>query len=262
MSEPEPVVFDTLAIDTVCTLFRNYEKPACHLILRLDKPAAGKQPSYAGALEKALTTVPHDGLLSEDAKGSLEEMARSYVRQFFFQYLQDGKEAIDSYNGDTDQASTWMNYEENLEGRVLFNADGFIGYRFTIESYSGGAHGNTEVKNCVFDVAQKRMLNLADLIAPADQPKADALIRDRLMKEFKFSSQEEVDREGNFFDFPDVKATDKFMISTEGVSWTFDPYEIASYSMGVIDVTVPWLDLKPLMSASSPLAGLAEKYGH
>lgn len=255
----ELVTFDTLSIDTVCTLFRNYDRPACHLVIRLDKPAAGKQPGYADALEKALTQVPREGLLEEDAKGSLVTMSYAYVRQFFLQYLLDGKEAIDSYNGDVDEASTWMNYEENLEGRVMYNADGFIGYRFTINSYSGGAHGNTEVKNCVFDVAQKRLLTLADLIEPSKQSSVDALVREELMKEFNYKSQDDLDRESSFFDFSDVKATDKFMIGTTGVSWTFDPYEIASYSMGVIEVIVPWHALKPLMSATSPLALLAEK---
>lgn len=38
-----------------------------------------------------------------------------------------------------------------------------------------------------------------------------------------------------------------FAVSEEGVTWTYNPYEIAPYSMGIIDLTVTWADLKPYL---------------
>ena len=38
-----------------------------------------------------------------------------------------------------------------------------------------------------------------------------------------------------------------FGVSEEGVTWTFNPYEIAPYALGIIDLTVSWADLKPYL---------------
>ena len=148
---PEAVVFDSLFIDSICPLFRNYEQPACHITIRLDKPSSEHPASLVASMERALTTVPRDGSLVEASEGTLAGLAKAYVREFIFQYLLDGKEAIDSSEGNEREASSWMNYEENVEGRVLYNANGLVGYQFNIYSYSGGAHGNTQIRNCVFD---------------------------------------------------------------------------------------------------------------
>ena len=40
---------------------------------------------------------------------------------------------------------------------------------------------------------------------------------------------------------------DNFAVSEEGITWTYNPYEIAPYSMGIIDLTVSWADLKPYL---------------
>lgn len=38
-----------------------------------------------------------------------------------------------------------------------------------------------------------------------------------------------------------------FSVSEEGVTWTYNPYEIAPYAMGAIELAVRWSDLKPYL---------------
>lgn len=190
VSVPDPVAFDSLVIDSVCPLFRNYDKPACHILIRIDKPAAGNKGSVVKPLEKSLAAIPRDGAFAADGKVTLDDMAHAYVRQFIFQYLMDGKEAIDSYNGDVDEASTWMNYEEIVSGKALYNADGFVCYQFNTYSYAGGAHGNTVIKNCVYDCANNKMVAMDDVFVSGVHAKVNTLIQDRLMKQYECNSLE------------------------------------------------------------------------
>lgn len=260
-AETEPIVFDSISIDSVCPLFRNYEKPSCHISIRLMKPAAGTPSALAKSLEKTLSKLPCDGNLVSESGTTLEEMVRTYVHQYILQYLLDGKEAIDSYDGDVEAASTWMEYEENVEGKVFYNADGFISYQFTTYSYSSGAHGNTSVQNCVFDCSACRPLSLSDIFPAESLPHLAELIQHRLMEIYGCSSLDELSANYGFLEASEIKPTEKFLIDAEGMDWTFDPFELAPFSLGQIDVKLPWYLVKPLMLAQSPLVEIAEKYG-
>ncbi len=259
-AEPAPIAFDTLVIDSVCPMFRNYAKPACHISISIEKPADGSHSSTVSQLEQVLASLPRDGALVEGGKATLQDMARNYVREYIFQYLLDGKEAIDCYNGDVEAASTWLNYEEVVEGNVKFNAYGFLCYQFRIYSYAGGAHGNTMVRNCSFDCHQNRVLLLNDLFSEASQPALSAMIQQRLLDKYECTSAEQLAAIG-FFDLPSVSATDNFFFDYNGVTFVYDPYEIATYSCGVIEVKLLWRDLSSLMLPDSPLAEMAEMYG-
>lgn len=257
---PEAVVFDSLFIDSICPLFRNYEQPACHITIRLDKPSSEHPASLVASMERALTTVPRDGSLVEASEGTLAGLAKAYVREFIFQYLLDGKEAIDSSEGNEREASSWMNYEENVEGRVLYNANGLVGYQFNIYSYAGGAHGNNSVRNCVYDCRKGRLITLADLFAPESLMQAGEMLRNRLVKDYDCATMEELIEKCDFFSLTEIEPTENFMIDDNGLCWSYDPYEIAPYVMGTIEVKLPWVALKPLLRVDSPVTELAEQY--
>ena len=258
---PVRVAIDSLVVDSICPLFRNYSQPACHIALRLDRPAATTASTLVSALEKSLIALPRDGALVADAGGTIEGMANAYIRQFIFQYLLDGKEAIDSYHGDTESAASWMNYEEVVDGRVLYNEDGFLSYQYTIYSYAGGAHGNTIVRNCVFDCQHLKPLSLGHLFMSIALDKVNELLRHKLMSQYGCTTVEEMTEKTDFFNVADLSATDNFLIDANGVTWTYDPYEIAPYSMGTINISLSWLEVRQLLLPDSPLKDMAEKYG-
>lgn len=255
----QTIAFDTLAVDSVCPLFRNYDKPACHVSIRVEVPSATVETDLSRSLQRVLVTLPRDGALVEDSEGSMEGLLRAYVRQYIFQYLQDGKEAIDSYNGDMEAASTWMNYEEVVEGKVLYNAEDLLCYQFVTYSYAGGAHGNTTAKNCVFDCDRRSPVTLSQLFALESMPQVDELIRAELMRQNECSTLEALE-DCSFFSPGEITATENFTVSDKGICWMFDPYEIAPYSMGSIDVLLSWHKLLPLMLEDAPLAAFASRH--
>ena len=38
-----------------------------------------------------------------------------------------------------------------------------------------------------------------------------------------------------------------FSVSEAGITWVFNPYEIAAYASGVIELPIPWAKLKPYL---------------
>jgi hypothetical protein len=62
-----------------------------------------------------------------------------------------------------------------------------------------------------------------------------------------------------FFSPREIDLTENFYIDARGVTWQYNPYDIAPYSLGVITVTLTWDQLYPYLLEESPLIALAQQ---
>ena len=259
----EHVEFDTLRVDTICPLFHSYDKPYCHLVINMATPVAQTPTETLQAVESFISTLPKDGSFVADANGSVESMVQAYVRSYIMQYLNEGHDAIGQHEPEAEEqeaASTWMNYEENMVGNVLYNADGIVCYQVVTDSYSGGAHGNKTVDNGVFDLNHLQQLSLDDVFNDATMSDLHASLRNQLMLQNNCKSIDELAEKGQFTAPAEIVATDNFYVNEDGITWTYDPYEIAPYSVGVVTITLSWSDVSQYLASDSPLLPLANKF--
>ena len=259
----EHVDFDTLTVDTICPLFHSYEKPHCHLVIKMAKPVAKTPLETLQAVESFISILPKDGSFEADANGSVESMVNAYVRSYVMQYLSEGHDAIGQHESDlaeTEAASTWMNYEENVVGDILYNADGILSYQVVAESYTGGAHGNKTVDNGVFDLNTLQQLSIANVFNDATLPDLHAALRNKLMTQNGYTTIDELAEIGQFTAPNEIVATDNFYVNEEGITWTYDPYEIAPYSVGVVQITLSWDEVLPFLMDDSSIKTLAHNF--
>lgn len=256
----ESATFDSLAIDTIKPLFSSCDKPACHLIIKMEVPVDPTPKATCSAIERFVSQLPKDGTLDEEAEGSIEMMVNAYARHYILDYLTNGTDAIDNYGGDTLAAANWMSYEEKVLGSVLYNKDGFLSYQVRTESYTGGAHGNAAVTNDVLDYATLMPVNLGDLFTEASLPLVNEKIQEDLVRQYSFSTMEELEASGLFFSPSEVEATENFYVDQQGVTWMYDPYDIAPYSTGEVSVSLAWKDIVSLLNSDSPLQAMAQQY--
>lgn len=255
----QSVAFDTLAVDTVCPLFKSYEKPACHLSVKMCVPAEGTDPELAKAVEHFISLLPKDGAFEETTDGSVQAMVQAYLHSYVMQYLGEGQDAIDSYGEENiEAAATWMSYEENVEGSVLYNANGLLSYQVRVVSYTGGAHGNTKTYNGVFNLATCEPLMLASLFDDVALPDLNNLLRLTLVHQFDCETLDELAAKQIFFDPAAIEATENFFISDDAISWLFDPYDIAPYSTGEIIISLSWDEVYSLLRSDAPCMKLAK----
>jgi len=259
----DSVSFDTLSIDTICPLFHSYEKPACHLAISMAKPVAQTPVETLHAIERFISTLPKEGSFETDANGSVESMVHAYAKSYIIQYLNEGHDAIGQNESDADElkaGSTWMNYDENVVGNVVFNADGFLSYQVITDSYTGGAHGNKTIDNGVFDLTRLDQITLIDLFNEATIDGLNEKVRNKLMIQNQCSSLEELAEKGHFISPNEIEATENFYINEEGITWTFDPYEIAPFSVGEVYISLSWDEVTPFLAPESPFIEFAKKY--
>lgn len=257
VAQEEGITFDTLTVDTICPLFKNYPKPACHVSVKLAYPDQNTPADLQNSFRNFVASLPQEGGFDYEADDDFRSMTRTYIHNYILNYLRQGPTAIDSYGEDMEAASTWMNYEESVDGQVTFNDKGIICYQLNVQSYSGGAHGSDDTSIGIFELKSRSRVELDDVFADVIMPQVNDLLRQTLASDYDCVSPEELAEKGLFFSPADIEASDNFAVDAQGMTWEFAPYEIAPYSMGAVSVTLPWSELEPLMLADSPLRVLA-----
>ena len=252
------VLLDSVAVDSVCPLFHNYEKPACHFSLRMEVPYVEDNSSLSLSLQRFLSAIPRQGAFVEDSDGTVAGMADNYLRTYIMQYLQEGKDAIDSYGEDMQAAATWMSYEEQAEGTVYFHEGSFLSYQFKVYSYMGGAHGNTVTTNRVFDMSSQNTVTLSNLFNEESLSVVADYLRQALATQNDCQTVDELIQSGIFFSAGDIEPNDNFLLDNKGLTWIYDPYEIAPYAYGPVTVSLSWNQLVDLIDPDSSVKAYAQ----
>lgn len=134
--------------------------------------------------------------------------------------------------------------EFSLDYQVTYADDNMVNVMLEGYDYMGGAHGTPWKTSFLFDIKNGNRLSLSDIFGTETSPiieKRNQAVSDLI--------RQEPDR---FFDtaldyIEQNKETDYvFYVTEEGIVFYYSPYEIAPYSSGFIDVTIPFDQLPEL----------------
>lgn len=130
-----------------------------------------------------------------------------------------------------------INYMD--ERYVCIEADGY--------EYSGGAHGMPSREYFVFDRETGKQLKLRDMVDNSAEELQGIVGRAfrELAEKTNFAFEAPEDLEHTIAD--DVSFDSEFYVTSEGIVFYYEPYEIAPYAEGFPEVTVPFEELKMRM---------------
>ncbi len=155
---------------------------------------------------------------------------KAFVQNQIDQFKEDTSWATDPSiaPAEADALSLDVSYVETRGS----NADNYI---FTIVTYTGGAHGLQATATFSYDEHGKKLM-LADLFTNGD--KGLETIATYVMKVI---SSRKVSDEGWISEgaAPTVENYHAFIVEDKGITFTFDPYQVAPYAAGKQTVTVP-----------------------
>jgi hypothetical protein len=114
------------------------------------------------------------------------------------------------------------------------------------EYFTGGAHGMREKDYFVFDLENKRQLTLKDIIRDESLPDLHTLVEAALRELMQIPAWIPLS-EGGFFE-DSVTILDDFFLTPQGMGFQWDPYEIAPYVMGLLEITLPYDKLEALFT--------------
>lgn len=257
-SNGDVVSFDVIKVDTVCPLFKNIDKPACHLTMEMEVPVSETSEVVSKNLQKSIIALSMNEDLQSKSNSDMHKMTQVFVHDYLINYLSEGKSALEDYDEDLRSAEEWMSYEERVFGKAIYNSNGLISYQVNVYSYTGGAHGNSSLRNMVFDGVQCYQLHLGDVLIDSATDDVAAMMTKNLSEQFEGKSIEELCSDGTLFQQFSMSPTENFYVDDKGMTWTFDPYEIAPYATGIITISLTWEQLYPYVVSDSPVMRIAK----
>jgi hypothetical protein len=161
------------------------------------------------------------------------------IAHYEAQYAEDAA-GLSAY----DQPSEIMNWDYAETTGTETHTSKFLVVSRDRDYYLGGAHGMQEKAYFVLSLAEPARLKLEDLVR--SRAELQPLLEEALRAYAGLQKGDPLE-DGGFFE-DTAPAPDNFFLSGTGLGFHWDPYEIAPYSMGPIEVTIPYDRVRPLLS--------------
>lgn len=185
-------------------------------------------------LKKILLKLYDERLQTADLPAVIKQKKESFFQQYTADMIEvkpvERKETLFIYNTDQSDRILLAHYNGNLATFARFSY-----------LYSGGAHGNYSTTFQSFDLAGKKQLKLADVVTPAGQKQLNALLAKALRSQYKLKPADplsEVLFENR------ISPNNNFYVTGKGIGFVYNPYEIASFAVGEINLFIPFKNLQ------------------
>ena len=163
---------------------------------------------------------------------TIEETSKFFIRDFA-EFVKDFPESANN------------KWNVSMIYNVAKNTENILSLSFAMEGYTGGAHGFSTINYTNFNPKTGDKLNLKDIIS--DMDKLRTIARDIFIKGHNLDSNKSLNTQGYWFVDDIFSLNNNFIISSEGITFHYNQYEIAPYSEGPIDITIPMDKLEGLL---------------
>lgn len=207
----------------------------------IEFPTAGFSKAAIRQMRREIRTV----CLGEgytDFSGSLDELKKDIIEVHKEDYVSTNQELLKELEIEEDEAVTldWGSDVTGSFGEVYGN---YINYRIEGYQYFGGAHGLSHQGAIVLDKKTGKAVPYETF--------TQGVSRERLMElldEYKCDKlAEEIGNDFNpeeVFYVDTIEPGEVFSVGAEGITFYYDPYELAPYVFGGIEIRIPWDALK------------------
>ncbi len=140
----------------------------------------------------------------------------------------------------------WYWYYMSVNNKILFQNQSILSYAVENSIYEGGAHGSFGVVNTNVDLNELVTITEEDLFIPGYYNPLTEKIVNNLMKDYDVEVADSLLMRG-FFTIEDIVPNNNFWLNEIGINYSYNQYEIAPYFMGVIEVSIPYSELKDII---------------
>lgn len=222
--------FDKIEIDKKVFAFNDSTKPYMKLNLSFTYPVTSVNDTVLHRMQKIFVRAfAGEEYLAKSPKGAFDALEKECT--------EDAQNLYSDLGEDLD----WFgDCYQNISTAVLDTTSAIVTVKSEMSSYMGGAHGSHNVYYYVINRTDGALLKEKDVLKDYSEAKQAELIKEALNEKFGTSVMDVL------FGLDDVKANGNFHFTTEGMVYTFNEYEIAPYSSGMIEVVIPYAKLSNL----------------
>jgi hypothetical protein len=243
--------FDNISLNKKIYLFPDNDttKPFADVEIELNYPKSFRNKEDLARLQEIFNGT----FFNEESYGylSANEALDLYLEKYTEEYREIGNQYYqDMENLEGDNQPSWYYYQLHKSNEILYEDENILSYSVDHATYTGGAHGSLQVLYYTIDLNSLTTITEEDIFTPNYHQFLTTKIIENLMKNYEVNTPEELINEG-FFDVNDIAPNSNFWLNNEGVHYIYNQYEIAPYSMGPIEVTIPYEDIQSIIIPES-----------
>lgn len=176
---------------------------------------------------------------------TMQQAVDSFANYYSHEYQ---KNMAPLYREDrADQAKhAWYEYRYTIETDAQRGKDDCIVYIIDLDMFEGGAHPIRQQLVMNFDAKTGKQIQLDDLFVQGYQYPLNDLLMEELKNVTKCKSLEEL-HEQDYLLTMDIYAPQNFILGDDEITFIYNPYEIAPYSKGNIELKLSYSRLEKLL---------------
>ena len=263
---PPAISFDSAeAIDSVLLAPSHpSESPKCkasfHVVYLSD---TSEQHEHAQAIEAINSYIAHTLLgcnetntISDIANDALRQQIAEFsgeLRNLYFDDLRNFREFVEGDEEATDSSDVRRYIIENYSYTYdisseahLGYADSIVCYTLTTTQYAGGAHPMQTARTLSVSLNDGHVIIPQDVFKSGTDSELIKRITMRLMKDNNVTTEAELIELGYLT--TDISIPTNMLLDREHVVFHFNPYDIAPYSVGSIDVRFTYHELRDILN--------------
>ncbi|MFK7945996.1 MAG: RsiV family protein [Saprospiraceae bacterium] len=149
-------------------------------------------------------------------------------------------------------------WSHSLTAGVDFNQKGLFTVSYGYYGYLGGAHGMPGFYSSNYDLETKKELTLNDLLNSKDSTVLKTLGEKYFRIDNEIGLNDDLGEAGYFWDNKGFYFSEIFTLTNAGLMFTYSPYEIGPYAIGMPNFIIPYTELQPYFTENSVLKRLIE----
>ena len=232
---------ETLKLDEEIP-FHEGSDNALSLKLDIDFPVSVFTENGLEAVRRAIRIhTLGEGYAGFDA--SLADLGQAWRNVMAQDYILSNQEMLTT-NELTEDEAPFLNWGFEINGSFGDTYKHYINYMIDQYEYQGGAHGMFGNFPLVFDLNDGSLVAWTDLAPGVSAEKMTELLSRHKLDNIKDELGDvEVDESDIFF-HETIDPSAWFSVDKKGLTFYYQPYDIAPYVFGVISIPVPWKELK------------------
>lgn len=250
------IKFDSIHVDKTYHLLENPEYPSCSLQLNFVYPVKALNKEILNKIQQQFVLA----YLGESYENTApEEAIVKYTADYLKAYkdLEEDFKAEVARSGDNSIPASFSFYEMSSDN-IAYNKNDILSYTVNFTNYTGGAHGANSFTNHVLNLKTGEPVTEADLFIENYQDDLAQILIDKICKQNNVENPKDLENIG-FFSVDEIFPNGNFLIDDNGITYTFNEYEIAAYVVGATNIYLPYQEIEHLLKKESPISHIANK---
>ena len=239
--ESETITFETVSANKTVALTADSLSPTCSVDIRLEQATA--RSGRAGEVINATVTERLLDRNDDNMQKSAEAFADDYTSNY-------RRTLLPLYNQDSDDShkQAWYHYHYIINSHTQKGSKGTLVYLADINYREGGTHAVNQQVIMNFEAKTGRLLNIRDVFIEGFEEQLKPLLQKALQEKTGLATMKALNDNG-YLRHSDIYVPANFILGSDAVTFVYNPDEIAPYTVGSIELTIPYATVDRILSS-------------